>query len=42
MLFASSRDALRKVLVDIWAEVQGTEFDDITYEEVPEKVRKIR
>lgn len=32
MLFASSKDALRKSLVGIAAEIQGTDFSEVAYE----------
>ncbi|KAJ9112566.1 hypothetical protein QFC19_000583 [Naganishia cerealis] len=32
MIFASSKDALRKQLVGIAAEIQATSYDEITYE----------
>ena len=32
MLFASSKDALRRSLVGIATEIQGTEFSEIAYE----------
>jgi cofilin len=31
MLFASSKDALRKALVGISAEIQGTDFSEVDY-----------
>jgi len=37
MLFASSKDSLRKSLVGIGAEVQGTDFSEVAYETVLEK-----
>ena len=32
MLFASSKDALRRSLVGIAAEIQGTDFSEVAYE----------
>ncbi|KAJ8520840.1 hypothetical protein ONZ45_g2384 [Pleurotus djamor] len=32
MLFASSRDALRRSLVGIASEIQGTEYSEVSYE----------
>lgn len=32
MVYASSKDALRKQLVGIAAEIQATSYDEITYE----------
>lgn len=32
MLYASSREALRRALVGIAAEIQGTEFSEVAYE----------
>jgi Cofilin/tropomyosin-type actin-binding protein len=32
MVFASSKDALRRSLVGIATEIQGTDFDEIAYE----------
>ncbi|KAJ9107611.1 hypothetical protein QFC21_001070 [Naganishia friedmannii] len=37
MIYASSKDALRKQLVGISAEIQATSYDEITYEAVLEK-----
>ncbi|KAI0087038.1 hypothetical protein BDY19DRAFT_323900 [Irpex rosettiformis] len=42
MLYASSRDALRRALVGITAEVQGTAYDEISYEAVFDKVKRLR
>ncbi|KAI0795213.1 hypothetical protein BC629DRAFT_1581816 [Irpex lacteus] len=42
MLYASSRDALRRSLVGIATEVQGTALDEIAYEAVFEKVKRLR
>lgn len=38
MLYASSKDAVRKVLVGIHAEIQATDRSEIDYKEVIEKV----
>lgn len=32
MLYASSKDALRKALVGIAAEIQGTDLSEVSYE----------
>ena len=40
MLYASSKDAIRKKLVGIGHEVQGTDFSEIDYESVLERVAK--
>jgi len=38
MLFASSKDALRRALVGIAVEIQGTDSSEVDYESVLEKV----
>lgn len=40
MVYASSKDALRRSLNGIGAEVQGTDFSEVAYETVLEKVSK--
>jgi len=40
MLFASSRDALRKALVGIAVEIQATDSSEISYETMLEKANK--
>ncbi|KAG8987022.1 cofilin [Tulasnella sp. JGI-2019a] len=40
MLFASSRDALRRSLVGIAAEVQGTDYSEVAWESVFDKVSR--
>lgn len=40
MVYASSKDALRRSLNGIGAEVQGTDFSEVAYETVLEKVAK--
>jgi len=40
MLFASSKDALRRSLVGIAAEVQGTDYSEVAYENVLDKVSR--
>lgn len=40
MLYASSKDALRKALVGIATEIQGTDFSEVSYETVLEKVSR--
>lgn len=32
MVFASSKDALRKALVGVSAEIQGTDFSEVDYQ----------
>lgn len=41
MLFASSKDALRRSLVGIAAEIQGTDYSEIAYETVLSKFVKL-
>ncbi|KAJ3518645.1 hypothetical protein NM688_g9408 [Phlebia brevispora] len=41
MVFASSKDALRRSLVGLATEIQGTEYDEIAYETVLDKVKRI-
>ncbi|EIN12860.1 hypothetical protein PUNSTDRAFT_111233 [Punctularia strigosozonata HHB-11173 SS5] len=40
MLYASSKDALRRSLVGIAAEIQGTAFDEVAYDTVLDKVSR--
>ncbi|KAF8606871.1 hypothetical protein BDV93DRAFT_468486 [Ceratobasidium sp. AG-I] len=40
MVYASSKDVLRRALVGIAAEIQGTEFDEVAWETVLEKVSR--
>ncbi|EGN98469.1 hypothetical protein SERLA73DRAFT_138937 [Serpula lacrymans var. lacrymans S7.3] len=40
MLLASSKDALRRSLVGIATEVQGTDFSEVAYESVLDKVSR--
>ncbi|KAI9231996.1 MAG: hypothetical protein BYD32DRAFT_429447 [Podila humilis] len=40
MIYASSKDALRRQLVGIGSEIQGTDFDEVTYDVVLEKVNR--
>ncbi|KAI0667758.1 actin depolymerizing factor [Trametes maxima] len=40
MLFASSKDALRRSLVGIAAEIQGTDFSEVAHESVLDKVSR--
>ncbi|WFD43228.1 cofilin [Malassezia psittaci] len=40
MLYASSKDALRKALVGIAAEIQGTDLSEVSYDAVLEKVTR--
>ncbi|KAK3814619.1 MAG: hypothetical protein J3R72DRAFT_461874 [Linnemannia gamsii] len=40
MLYASSKDGLRKVLNGLGAEVQGTDFDEVAHETVLDRIRR--
>ncbi|SCZ89922.1 BZ3500_MvSof-1268-A1-R1_Chr1-3g01664 [Microbotryum saponariae] len=40
MLYASSKDALRRALVGIASEIQGTDYSEIAYTEVLDKVSR--
>ncbi|KAI0357505.1 recombinant Actophorin [Trametes cingulata] len=40
MLFASSKDALRRSLVGIAAEIQGTDYSEVAHENVLDKVSR--
>lgn len=40
MVYASSKDALRRSLNGVGAEIQGTDFSEVAYETVLEKVAK--
>jgi cofilin len=40
MLYASSKDALRKKLVGIASEIQATDLSEISYDTVLDKVSK--
>ncbi|MFE7592494.1 actin-binding ADF family protein [Kitasatospora sp. NPDC057512] len=40
MLFASSKDALRKALVGIAVEIQATEYSEVAYESVLDKASR--
>ena len=40
MVYASSKDALRRELVGIGAEIQATEYSEISFEAVQEKVTR--
>ncbi|KAF9903749.1 cofilin [Linnemannia zychae] len=40
MLYASSKDGLRKQLNGIGAEVQGTDYDEVAYDTVLERIRR--
>ncbi|MFE5326186.1 actin-binding ADF family protein [Embleya sp. NPDC056575] len=40
MLFASSKDALRRSLVGIAVEIQGTEYSEVAYESVLDKANR--
>lgn len=41
MLYASSKDALRKKLVGISTEIQGTELSEVDYDAVLERVKNV-
>lgn len=41
MLYASSKDAIRKKLVGIQTEVQATDASEVSFEAVLEKVKSI-
>lgn len=40
MLYASSKDALRKKLVGLAIEIQGTDFSEVAHEAVFEKASR--
>ncbi|KAI5858658.1 Cof1 cofilin [Tricharina praecox] len=40
MIYSSSKDALRRALAGIHAEIQGTDFSEVAHETVLEKVSK--
>ena len=40
MVYASSKDALRRALSGIASDIQGTDFSEVAYESVLEKVSK--
>jgi len=40
MVYASSKDALRKKLVGVAAEIQATDFSEVSYDVVLDKVSK--
>lgn len=40
MVYASSKDALRRALNGIYADVQGTDFSEVSYDDILEKVTK--
>jgi len=40
MLFASSKDALKRSLDGVYAEIQGTDFSEVAFESVLEKVSR--
>ncbi|KAN0064327.1 cofilin [Thecaphora frezii] len=40
MIYASSKDALRRSLVGIASEIQGTDYSEVSYENVLEKVSR--
>lgn len=40
MLYASSRDALRRALSGVSSDIQGTDFSEVSYESVLERVTR--
>jgi len=40
MIYASSKDALRRQLVGVGSEIQGTDFAEVAHEAVFEKVNR--
>lgn len=40
MVYASSKEALRRALSGITAEIQGTDFSEVSYESVLERVSR--
>lgn len=40
MIYASSKEALRRALAGVHTEVQGTDFSEVAYETVLEKLSK--
>ena len=40
MIYSSSKDALRRALSGIAAEIQGTDFSEVAHETVLDKVSK--
>ncbi|KAG0275144.1 cofilin [Linnemannia exigua] len=40
MLYASSKEGLRKVLNGLAAEIQGTDYDEVSYDTVLERIRR--
>jgi cofilin len=40
MLYASSKDGLRKSLNGIAAEIQGTDYDEVAHETVLDRIRR--
>ncbi|KAF9054936.1 actin depolymerizing factor [Hymenopellis radicata] len=42
MLFASSKDALRRTLVGVALEIQGTDFSEVSFESILEKAQRGR
>lgn len=40
MVYASSKDALRRALNGVSSDIQGTDFSEVAYEAVLEKVSK--
>ncbi|KAG0297075.1 cofilin [Linnemannia gamsii] len=40
MLYASSKDGLRKSLSGVAVEIQGTDFDEVAYETVLDRIRR--
>jgi cofilin len=42
MLYASSKDTIRKKLVGVGGEVQGTDYSEIDYDVILDKMSKIK
>ncbi|GAA6020597.1 hypothetical protein JCM10207_008680 [Rhodosporidiobolus poonsookiae] len=40
MLYASSKDAIRRSLTGVAAELQGTDYDEITLDEISQKIQR--
>lgn len=40
MLYASSKDGLRKSLSGVAVEIQGTDFDEVAYDTVLDRIRR--
>jgi len=38
MIYSSSKDALRKALTGVGLEVQGTDFDEVAYDTILDRI----